>query len=90
MSFWIKLSIWLNACLFALLTVGCLTMQNAPISHLYVIDVQNNICSKRVITNKSSLASKWVEDLPLEACDGNVSLTAKEFLDLKTYLRGKK
>lgn len=66
---------------------GCRSMQQAPISHLYVIDTQHNVCSKRVITNKQTLASKWVEDLPLEACDGNISLEPREFIDLRTFLK---
>ena len=69
---------------------GCLTMKNAPITHLYVIDLQNGVCSKRVITDKNTLASRRVEDLPLEKCDGLIGLEAKEFLDLRTYLKGNK
>lgn len=65
-------------------------MDKAPITHLYVVDIQHNVCAKRVITNKSTLVSKWVQDLPLESCDGNVSLTMKEFLDLRTFLKENK
>jgi len=65
-------------------------MKNAPITHLYVIDTDNKVCAKRLITDKSTLSSRWVEDLPLETCDGNVSLTPNEFLDLRTYLRSDK
>lgn len=65
-------------------------MKNAPISQLYVVDNQNKVCSRRVITDKQTLASRWVEDLPLEFCDGIIGLSAKEFLDLRTYLKGKK
>lgn len=65
-------------------------MQNAPISHLYVLDLQNGVCSKRVITNKETLASRYVQDMPLETCDGYIALSAKEFLDLRTYLKGGK
>lgn len=72
-----------------LVSVGCLKMQDAPISHLYVVDVQNNVCAQRVITDKKTLASRWVADLPLEACDGNVSLTMEEFLNLRTFIKGK-
>lgn len=65
-------------------------MDKAPISRLYVVDVQHHICAERIITEKSTLGSKWVRDLPLESCDGNVSLTMKEFLDLRTYLKEQK
>ena len=68
---------------------GCLTMKNAPITHLYVIDLQNGVCSKRVITDKNTLASRRIEELPLEACDGIIGLSAEEFLNLRTYLKGK-
>lgn len=76
--------------LISLSLSGCLTMQNAPISKLYVVDTKNGKCAERVITDKYSLASRWVQDLPLESCNGNISLTAKEFLDLRTYLKGNK
>ena len=73
-----------------LLSVGCLKMDNAPITHLYVIDYQNNVCAQRLITDKKTLSSRHIADLPLEACDGNVSLTMEEFLNLRTFIRGKK
>ena len=76
-------------CCFSLMLSGCLTMKNAPITHLYVVDLQNGVCSKRVITDKNTLASRRVAELPLEACDGLIGLEAKEFLDLRTYLKGK-
>ena len=71
-----------------IVSVGCKSLNNAPITHLYVVDVQNSICSKRVITDKKSLSSRFVEDLPLESCDGNVSLTMEEFLNLRSYMKG--
>lgn len=67
--------------------VGCRTINDAPITTLYVIDIDHSVCSKRAITNKSTLASKWVADLPLEMCDGNIGLSAKEFLNLRTYMK---
>jgi len=75
--------------LSSIFLVGCLTMDKAPISKLYVIDVQHQVCAERIITDKKTLSSKWSQDLPLDSCDGNVSLTMKEFLDLRTYLKGK-
>ena len=70
-----------------ILSAGCKSVNDAPISTLYIIDVQNGVCSKRVITDKKTLSSRFVEDLPLEACDGNVSLSMQEFLNLRTYMR---
>lgn len=68
---------------------GCLTMDSAPITKLYVIDVDHGVCSERIITDKKTLSSRFNQDLPLSYCDGNVSLTMKEFLDLRTFLQGK-
>lgn len=72
-----------------LVSVGCLKMDKAPITHLYVIDYQNNVCAQRLITDKKTLSSRHIADLPLEACDGNVSLTMEEFLNLRTFIKGK-
>ena len=49
------------------------------VDYLYVIDTDHAVCSKRKVTNRDTWASRWVEDLPLEACDGNVSVTAEDF-----------
>lgn len=73
-----------------LISVGCRSMDQAPITHLYVVDVQNGVCAKRIITDKKTLSSRHLEDLPLEACDGNVSLSMQEYLNLRTFIRGKK
>lgn len=75
-------------CLSLLLLSGCKTLNNAPISHLYVVDLDNGVCSKRIITNKTTLASKRVADLPLSECDGIIGLDAQEFSNLRTYLKG--
>lgn len=47
--------------------------------YIYIIDTDHGVCSKREITNRRTWASRWVEDLPIEACDGNVSVTAEDF-----------
>lgn len=65
-------------------------MDKAPITKLYVVDVTNNVCSERIITDKKTLASREIDSHPLNKCNGNVSLTMKEFLDLRTYLKGQK
>lgn len=68
---------------------GCKSLNNAPIKHLYVIDLDNGVCSKRIVTDKATLASKWVEDMPLDQCDGVIGMKAEEFLNLRSYLKGK-
>ncbi len=65
-------------------------MENAPITKLYVVDIYNQKCSERIIINKNTLASKWIKDLDLVKCNGNISLTSEEFLNLRTYLKGQK
>lgn len=67
---------------------GCLSPNNAPISKLYVIDTDHRICSERFINDKRTLSSRWVADHPIEFCDGVVGLSAKEFMDLRTYMKG--
>lgn len=64
-------------------------MDEAPITTLFVVDVQHNVCSERRITDKKTLSSVWVQDLPLVSCDGNVSLSMQEFLNLRSFLKGK-
>ena len=85
----IKIAIIIYILAALLLSVGCLKMDKAPITHLYVIDYQNNVCAQRLITDKKTLSSRHIADLPLEACDGNVSLTMEEFLNLRTFIKGK-
>lgn len=89
MNYLVKTAIVIYILAVLLVSVGCLKMQDVPITHLYVIDVQNGVCAKRKISDKKTLSSYHVEDLPLEACDGNVSLTMQEYLNLRTFLRGK-
>lgn len=76
--------------LVSLLLPGCKYLKDAPVDFIYVIDTDHEICAKRKITNKETLASQWVEDLPLSECDGNVSLTMKDFLNLRTYIKNNK
>ena len=75
----------LSTCVFFL--SGCFTMKDVPLTEIYVVDTSHNVCARRVITDKRTLSSKWIGDLPLEACDGNVSIKMKEFLDLRTFLK---
>lgn len=80
----------LRMILFLSFLVGCKTVNDAPITTLHVIDVQHNVCSIRKITDKNTLSSSWVEDRPLWTCDGSVGLSMKEYLNLRTYMRGNK
>ena len=89
MNYWARIIIAFYVITVLLFSVGCLKLQDAPISHLYIIDTQNGVCAQRVITDKKTLASRQIADLPLEACDGNVSLTMEEFLNLRTFIKGK-
>lgn len=72
-----------------LFLAGCKTMENAPITKLYVVDLAHSVCSERVITDKRTLTSKHVADLSIEQCDGIIGLAPAEFLNLRTYLKGK-
>lgn len=90
MKVYLKIAIIVYILAVLFLSVGCLKMQDAPITHLYVVDVQNNVCAKRIITDKKTLSSRWVEDMPLDACDGAVGLSMQEYLNLRTFIRGKK
>lgn len=75
-------------CLVSLLLSGCLNINDAPISKLYVIDTDHNVCSERIITDKKTLSSRRIADHPLDFCDGVVGLSAKEFMNLRTFLKG--
>ena len=66
----------------SLLLTGCWD----ELKYLYVIDVDNQVCAKREITDHNTYSSRWVKDLPLQDCDGNVSITAEDF----AKYRGKK
>jgi hypothetical protein len=87
MTFFHKVLIFSYIAFVLLLSAGCKSLETIPITHVYVIDTDHGVCSKRRVTDKKTLASVRVADLPLEACDGNVSITAKEFLDTRTWLK---
>lgn len=69
------------------LLVACKTLPEPPISTLYVIDVQNDVCAVRTITDKKTLASKQIDEFPLHKCDGVVGLSLQEYLKLRTWMR---
>lgn len=73
--------------LVLLISVGCKSINNAPVSTLYVIDLDNGICSKRQITDKKTLTSKRIAELPVQDCDGIIGLSPEEFLNLRTYMK---
>lgn len=86
----IKLAIFTYIAAILLFSLsGCKAMNKVPVSHLYVIDYQHQVCAKRVITNKQTLASRHVEDLPLSDCDGVIALSPEEFINLRLYLKGR-
>jgi len=74
-------------CCLSLLLVGCKKINDAPITHLYVMDVQHDVCSMRRITNKNTLSSVFIQDMPLKNCDGVVGLNMQEYLNLRTYMK---
>lgn len=90
MNSWVKTAVFVYVAAVLLFSVtGCKALNNMPLTHLYVIDTDHGICSKRKITDKATLASVWVEDMPIENCDGQVSVTPEEFAKLRVFLRGK-
>lgn len=89
MNYWAKYTILFFWLLVVLLMFGCRSLNDAPISTLYVIDLKNEVCSKREITNKNTLASRWIKDMSLSECDGIIGLSPKEFMDLRTYMKEK-
>lgn len=82
----------MTAALFVIVFVltSCKSINEAPIHYLYVIDVQHDKCSIRKITDKETLSSIIIEEVSLKSCDGVVGLNMQEFLNLRTYLKGKK
>lgn len=70
-----------------LISVGCKSINNAPVSKLYVLDLDNNVCSVRQITDKKTLSSKRISEGPAQDCDGIIGLSPEEFLNLRTYMK---
>lgn len=73
--------------LVLLISIGCKSINNAPISKLYVLDLDNNVCSTRQITDKKTLSSKRISEGPASDCDGVIGLSPEEFSNLRTYMR---
>ncbi len=55
-----------------------------PVEHIYVPDVQHNVCSQRRILSFSPLKTEWVQDLPLIECDGAMGIHRN---DVKSFTR---
>lgn len=73
--------------LFLALT-GCKhAIEKAPVHYLFVFDTKHQVCSLRQITDKQTLASRWMEDRHITACDGYIALDPKTFMDLRTYIK---
>lgn len=90
MSSWVKVAVFVYVLAILVFSVtGCKALNSMPLTHFYVIDTDHGICSKRIITNKQTLSSRWVEDMPIEQCDGNISVTPEEFAKMRVYLGGK-
>lgn len=70
-----------------LISVGCKSINNAPVSKLYVLDLDNNVCSVRQITDKKTLSSKRISEGPASDCDGVIGLSPEEFSNLRTFMR---
>ena len=73
--------------LVLLISVGCKSINDAPISKLYVLDLDNNVCSTRQITDKKTLSSKRIAEGPAQDCDGVIGLSPEEFSNLRTFMR---
>lgn len=73
--------------LVLLVSVGCKSINDAPISKLYVLDLDNNVCSTRQITDKKTLSSKRIAEGPAQDCDGVIGLSPEEFSNLRTFMR---
>lgn len=60
--------------------------EEIPIDYAYMIDVPHSICAKYEIVDKENLVFRHVEDLPLIACDGNVSIAKEDWPGLRTWI----
>lgn len=87
MNFWVKIAVALYVLFVLILSVGCKSINSAPISKLYVLDLDNDVCSTREITDKKTLSSKRIAEGPAEDCDGIIGLSPEEFSNLRTYMR---
>ena len=65
-------------------------MNSIPIENLYVLDIPNSITSHRIITDKTTFASRKFEDLPLSDADGYICVKPEEFGKFRVWLKGQK
>ena len=87
MTYLVRFFIVAYIILVLFISVGCKSINNAPISKLYVLDLDNNVCSTRQITDKKTLSSKRIAEGPASDCDGVIGLSPEEFSNLRTYMR---
>ena len=87
MTYLVRFFIVAYIILVLFISVGCKSINNAPVTTLYVIDLDNGICSKRQITDKKTLSSKRISEGPASDCDGVIGLSPEEFSNLRTYMR---
>ncbi len=64
--------------------------ETMPLDYVYMIDVPHSVCSKKEVIDRDNLLFRHSEDLPLIECDGNVSISMDEWLDLKNWIQKQK
>ncbi len=72
--------------ILSLFLFGACSDRPFPVQYVYVVDVQHSVCSKNEIIDQAKLIFKHIEDLPLAACDGNVSIAKDDFPSLKKWI----
>lgn len=77
--------------ILSLLISGCDFLNQKdpfPATKLYVIDIQHAVCAEKSIevTSDMRVVFTHIQDLALEACDGNPSFSKDEFLATKKWI----
>lgn len=82
-----KMNLSISSIFIALLFLVACSERPFPIDHVYVIDLPHEACSKKKIVDPENLVFEHVEDLPLSACDGNISIAKDDFHPLKDWIK---
>lgn len=62
-------------------------MPKAPaISYIYEIDTDTPACAKYEVVSQHPVKVKYLEDLPLESCNGHMAVTNQDGLLIKNYI----
>lgn len=71
-----------------LLTLAVSSCSQAPDVHPLFIDTELKECVEHAVLDKENftISDKPVRIWPLEHCDGNISMTMKEFKQMKDYI----